>query len=648
MPYHKFYRNILGSIILRLSLIYFMYALCRILFYLINYKSFGVLSISEWKNILIGGLVFDTSAIAYTNILFVILWLIPYKPLVANKIYRKSLDVGFITVNLFCLILNVIDFYYFEFNLKRMTADFSHWVGESNLGLILIDFLAVHWTIVLCFTLCTCLLIWLYRKLPFYINEQLGPYSFFFAQLTSIGVCIGLAIAGMRGGFLHSTRPITLSNAGKYVSNPSRMPIVLNTPFSIIRTIDKKPYPDEQYMSEEKAQSIFNPVHQYHVSSDSAASTNKKNVVILILESFSREHSGYLNPDLEGGHYRGFTPFLDSLMHHSIVCVNAFANGRKSIEAMPSILASLPSLVLPYVLSHNSLNRVNSLASLLKNKGYYSAFFHGAPNGSMGFQAFAGISGFDSYYGKDEYHHDEDYDGIWGIWDEEFFQFFGKTLTTFKQPFLGVCFSVSSHHPFILPLKYKDYFDKGKLEVHPCVEYTDYALKQFFNYARSQPWYQNTLFVITADHSTVAWSEKYNSPVGAFAIPIIYYDPSDTSYQTYKPVTQQTDIMPSVLDYLHYDQPFIAFGNSIFDKHSNRFALNYLNEEYQVIDSSQYLSTFNGKEIRICFDIKKSWSPVRENRIDSIPILKNALLFQQAVIQQYNQRILHDQLTIPN
>ena len=182
MSYNKFYRNILGSIILRLMLIYLMYSICRVLFYVINYKSFGDISAIEWKNIIYGGLLFDTSAIAYTNILFVILWLVPYRPLIKNKIYRKSLDIGFISVNLFCIILNVIDFYYFEFNLKRITADFSHWVGESNLGLILFDFLLVHWSIVIWLTGCTWLLIWTYRKLPFYINDQPGNYSFFFCS----------------------------------------------------------------------------------------------------------------------------------------------------------------------------------------------------------------------------------------------------------------------------------------------------------------------------------------------------------------------------------------------------------------------------------------------------------------------------------
>ena len=171
-------------------------------------------------------------------------------------------------------------------------------------------------------------------------------------------------------------------------------------------------------------------------------------------------------------------------------------------------------------------------------------------------------------------------------------------------------------------------------------------MKQFFAFAKKQTWYQNTLFVITADHSTVAWSDKYNSPVGAFAIPIIYFDPSDSIPKRFEPVTQQTDIMPSILDYLHYENPFIAFGNSIFDNHAQRFALNYLNEEYQIIDSSGYISAFNGKEITSYYNTKQSWNPTESNKIENPSMLNKALLFQQAIIQQYNHRILYNQLTV--
>ena len=647
MSYHKLYRNTAGSLLLRLGLVYFSYSLCRLAFYSINSHRFGKLSWDDWKGIIQGGLLFDTSAIAYTNILFIILWLVPIRPLLNNRLYRTSIDIGFISINSLCIILNVVDFYYYEFNLKRLTADFSHWIGETNATLILGNFLISHWLMVIGVLVAIWSFIWLYRKIPFYNNLSLSSGSFVLYQLAMMIVFIGLGIAGMRGGFLHSTRPITLSNAGKYVTNPSWMPIVLNTPFSIIRTIEIKAYPETKFMNDSIALVQYNPVHRYHFSTDTQSiSDSKKNVIIIILESFSREHSGYLNPDLEGGNYKGYMPFLDSLMQISTVCTNAFANGRKSIDAMPSILAGLPSLIEPYVLSHNSLNKINSVASLLKPNGYHSAFFHGAPNGSMGFQAFARIAGFDQYYGKSEYNNDNDYDGIWGIWDEEFFQFFAKTLTSFKPPFLGVCFSVSSHHPFILPEKYRGHFDKGKLEVHQCVGYTDYAIRKFFDYAKTQSWYTNTLFVISADHSTIAWSAKYNSPVGAFAIPIIYFDPTHPQLNRFEQVTQQTDIMPSILDYLHYDQPFVAFGNSIFDTHANRFALNYLNEQYQTIDSSFNMSSFDGKKQTEFYNINSSWMPVSDPSLLESPLKSKALLFQQALIQQYNQRILHDQLTV--
>ncbi|HNR07661.1 MAG TPA: sulfatase-like hydrolase/transferase [Saprospiraceae bacterium] len=635
-------KNSLYTLALRLGLVYAAYMLSRVIFYLLNYKTFGFIPLAEWPEIIMGGLLFDTSAIAYTNILFILLALFPVKEIISLRSYQRLYDAAFLTVNGACLIINAVDFFYFRYNLKRITADFAHWAGESNVMRIMMSFAGENWYV---FVLAAGLLYlfykW-YRRIPLYVTLLPNAWLFGFVHLLLLSGMTGLSIAGMRGGFLHSTRPITLSNAGKYVSRPDLMPVVLNTPFSLIRTFDKKAYPEKTYMPEEEAIQVFNPVKNYSDSLPFEA----KNVVILIIESLSREHSGYLNPNLGGGEYKGYTPFLDSLMKESLVCTNAFANGRKSIDAMPSILAGIPSLVLPYVLSHNSLNKINSLASLLKPKGYRSAFFHGAPNSSMGFQAFSRIAGFDQYYGKDEYGNDADYDGIWGIWDEEFLQYFGRQLDTFTPPFLGICFTLSSHHPFKVPPRYEGVFPEGKLPVHACVSYTDMALRKFFEVASTKPWYRNTLFVITADHSTVAWSEKYNSPVGAFAIPILYFSPGGLLRKTYQGVTQQTDIMPSVLDYLHFDQPFVAFGNSIFDDEAEPFALHYNNEQYQVIDSDHRLSLFDGNKITGVYDIRDSWSLGGNKVLLPAESESELLRFHQAVIQQYNQRILHNKLTV--
>lgn len=638
------YLSILRTIVLRLVLVYLFYALSRVAFYFINQSKFGYLSPADWLAILSGGLVFDTSAIAYTNVLFLVFWLIPVRSLILNKGYQNAIFILFIIINVICLTLNIIDFFYYEFNLKRMTADFSHWIGETNSGKILLSFISSHWLSTLISMLFISAFIWLNQQIKPTDYRLISKVHFYSGHLIFLPVCLGLVIAGMRGGFRYSTRPITLSNAGQYVSKSEYMPIVLNTPFSIIRTFDKKVFEEKNYMPVKDAIRFFNPIIDFKQTSDSLI---KKNIVIIILESFAREHSKYLNPDLYPDSVTSYTPFLDSLMTKGKICTHAFANGRKSIDAMPSILAGIPSLEVPYVLSHNSLNNVNSVANLLKPYGYTSSFFHGAPNGSMGFQAFAQIAGFDQYFGKTEFNDDTHYDGTWGIWDEEFFEFFGHKISSGKSPFVGVLFSLSSHHPYKVPDRYHNVFKKGKLEVHTGVQYTDHSLKKFFEFASRQEWYNNTLFVITADHSTTAWSEKYNSQAGAFAIPILYFDPSNSSLTgEYQQVTQQTDILPSILDYIHYPAPFIAFGNSIFDTSAPHFAFNFLNEHYQVIDNSKQMSLSNGDHLTDVYDISTSWV-LSDNKIGRNAGSDSLLLkFHQSLIQQYNYRVIHNKLTV--
>ena len=105
-----------------------------------------------------------------------------------------------------------------------------------------------------------------------------------------------------------------------------------------------------------------------------------KNVVIIILESFSKEYVGYYNNG------KGYTPFLDSLINYSLVMERAYANGIKSIEALPSIVSSIPTLMNnPFITSIYATNKYYSLPLLLKREGYSTSFFHGGNRGTMGF-----------------------------------------------------------------------------------------------------------------------------------------------------------------------------------------------------------------------------------------------------------------------
>ena len=311
---------------------------------------------------------------------------------------------------------------------------------------------------------------------------------------------------------------------------------------------------------------------------------------------------------------------------------------------MPSVLASVPSLTMPYVVSEYSNNKINSIASLLGNEGYNTAFFHGAPNGSMGFDAFAKIAGFQQYKGKTEYNNDADFDGIWGIRDDKFFQYYANEIGKLPEPFCTALFSLSSHHPFRVPAEYEGVFPKGNIPLHQCIGYSDNALRMFFDNARQQPWFDNTLFVITADHNIPGDHIEYKTNANAFAIPIIFYCPSDTSLVGRDMrLAQQADIMPSVLSYLGYNKPFVSFGTNLFDKSEQTFVVNYNNDVYQIY-MNDTIAYFDGQKLIGAYDMIAD-SMLEHNVLskDNVKELDERI---KAFVQQYDDRMITDNMTI--
>lgn len=623
----------------RFALIMLFFSIFRVIFFAFNTSSFPDVTVKGFFRMLQGGLMFDLSALLYLNGIFSILCILPF-PFKYSNIYQRLLKGVYMIFNGLGLALNSIDIIYFRFINKRTTYNvFDILSNEDNMFALWVQFFIDFWYIALIFIIAIVLLSLLYSFLRPKPYKHKIKWLYYPVSLLVLVLFAGFSIVGIRGGYRHSTRPINISNAGKFVESPSEMSIVLNTPFSIIRTWKKKSFKEVHYFSsEETLKAVYDPVF---IPSDSAV-MNDKNVVVFILESFNGEYLGALNTELDNGEYKGYTPFLDSLMQHGFVIENSFANGEKSIDAMPSVLASVPSLVLPYTVSEYSSNKVNGMAELLAKKGYETAFFHGAPNGSMGFDAFAKISGFQSYYGRDEYDNDDDFDGIWGIWDEPFFQFYADEMNQMKEPFFTSLFSLSSHHPFKVPEKYEGVFPKGPLPVHECIGYTDNALRNFFAKASSMPWYKNTLFVITADHSSASHYKSSCNSRKHFAIPLFFYSPGDSLLKKWDTgIAQQTDIMPTVLNYLGFDEPYLAFGNDLFNREKSRFTVNYLNGYYQYAEGD-LLIYFDGIEVHSVFNVKHD--PMLKNNLkDSIDyslIERNC----KAFVQQYNNRMIEDRL----
>lgn len=633
--------NIHVVLLLRLLLIMALFSICRLGFYFFNQAFFKGVTTGEMLELLGGGLVFDLSSVLYINSLYILLMIVPIKVRFEHS-YRTALKYLFFITNGIALAANVSDFIYYKFTLRRTTAEvFAQFENETNMGELWIKFFVDYWYAALFWILLMIAMIYFFNLLRYQGPQVKNNKVFYAGGLILIPLIAYLVMGGMRGGFRHSTRPITLSNAGEYVSDPKHISIVLNTPFAIIRTVGKTQVRKKNYFSSEEVEKIYSPVF---VPPDTLT-FQPKNVVVIILESFSREFSGALNRDKYNSTYKGYTPFLDSLIGAGLTFEHSFANGRKSIDGLPSVISSIPNLGTPYFLSPYSDNTINSLASLLKQKGYHTSFFHGAPNGSMGFQAFMNIAGVEEYYGMDEYNNDNDFDGLWGIWDEKFLDFWATKLGTFKEPFFSSFFSVSSHHPFKIPLEYEDDFKGGPLVIHKCIQYTDYSLKKFFDRVSRMPWYRNTIFVITADHtsSEIEFAETRTS-AGFFSVPIIFFSPEGDLKGRHDKIAQHADIMPSVLTHLRYDKPYLAFGRNLFADDGG-MAFNFKDNNYQLFHGD-FLLQFDGTKSTGLFRFKTDQLQ-EKNLIRELPDTAAGMEpLIKAVVQQYNNRIIEDRMTV--
>ena len=649
-----------------LLIVYCAYTLCRGIFTILNWPLYaGTLTWSHGLQLFGAGLLFDTPAILYTNAVILLMFLLPLHWKERPGYYRVARWI-YTIVNSIAVYMNLMDCVYFPFTGKRTTASVFAEFGNEETGEMLKIFggqFLSHWYLVLLAALVTWAFWKLFRpcrdaKSCFSPTSENGNVkSYYIVQIVSLLLAIPLCIGAIRGGFTKATRPITISNANQYVNRPAETGIVLNTPFSIMRTLKKTPFTVPDYISDEEALAIYSPLHQ---PNDKAAFT-PRNVVVLILESYSKQHIGFYNRTLRGGNYQGFTPFMDSLLTTSALTYRySYANGRKSIEGMPSVLSSLPNFVEPLFLTPASLNSMSGLARELgEHKGYTTAFFHGAQNGSMGFQAFARATGFQRYYGRNEYnahpnfHGDDDFDGTWAIWDEEFFQFFAQQMSQMQEPFMTALFSASSHDPFVVPEKYHGRFPQGERPLQQCIAYTDFALKRFFETASRQPWFGNTLFVITADHVSQQIDPFYCTTLGNYCVPIILYAPGDPALHGYdeQRIVEQIDIMPTVLSYLHYDQPYIAFGQDMLaTPATDGFALHWLPESssYEYV-WGDYAIQFDGKQVTSAYAFRTD-STFSHNVLGTMPpaTLDRMERHMKSIIRQYMQRMTTDQLTLPH
>ena len=650
--FKKLIHSNIGAAALNMLVAYLVWMLSRVAFFAENWSTFApYMSWPLFKSMLRGALVFDTSALLYINSLYLVLMLLPFH-LKERPGFHAGLKWLFVVTNAVGVAMNLMDSVYFQYTGRRSTVSvFTEFANEGNIASILMTEFAHHWYLVLAFVLLVFLLWRCYTK-PRLEVYRFG-HHYYISQLVALLVMIPLAIVGIRGSVTAGTRPITISNANEFVNRPVEASVVLNTPFSMIRSIGKKVFVTPDYMPGDQMEATYSPLHSSPVTDE--LSHPGKNVVILIVESMGKEYIGSFNRDLDGGAYQGYMPFIDSLLTQSLTFEYSYANGRISMDAMPSILSGLPMMVEPFFLTPASLNDAEGLPKMLAREGYSSAFFHGAHNISMGFSAYAHSIGYGHYYGLDEYCQSpkyggmDDFDGKWAIWDEPFLQFTLDNIGGMRQPFLATAFTASSHHPYNLPEQYRDSLkDEGGQPIHKCVRYTDLSLRRFFERASHEPWYRNTIFVLVADHTNQTSHDVYKTDLGLYSIPIIFFAPdgSITPELRNDVIAQQTDITPTLLHLLGYSKPYLAFGDDLLSVSPEQsWAFSYNAGIYQLLQGDLMLQ-FDGTKTTAVYRFKTD-KLLRENLVGRLPEQQHMEQRLKAIIQQYMSRMNENRL-LPN
>lgn len=556
-----------------------IHLLLRIWFWYANRALFPEAFPHEAGWIFVRGLQQDWATLLFVNLpaILLLMWRAWMRGAVIRKWLALAAKVFFVAGNVAALALNCIDIGYFRFGRHRANLDLDLVLGDS-----LSSFKSVaagYWPILLGFAGLVFLVVKMASLLPG--EGSSGRDRRMPAWTLGLGQLVLLAFIFFSLGF--PGRPVIPATPLLSVS-PMDLPLAQNSlgtwAYSVAhRSHELRPV---NYFSHAQLDSLVRSSHQF-TSSIASRGFQKKNVVIFILESFSR---CYVMP---GDPMKANTPFLDSLIGKSMFFPNSFANGGTSNQGIVSILAGLPALMEePFYYSDYANTPLRSLGNILRDSGYSTNFLMGASPDHFGFGKFARMAGIDHTYWKSDFGDDRYYDGNWGIFDEPFLEYGAHVLGTTPQPFLGVFFTISTHPPYTIPEPYRQVFNyPDKTPAQRVVSYTDHALRQFFAVSRKMPWFRNTLFVFCADH----WLDPAEgrtpvTTVTSCSIPIFIYDPANDKGRSYATVASQLDITPTVLDLLGYKGVYTGFGRSLLDTTlaaGDRYVINRPGVDYQII-----------------------------------------------------------------
>lgn len=630
-------RRLLKVFALALLLLIF-YFIERVAFLVWNWSLFHSKAASDIATAFLVGTRFDLSAVFSLMAPVLLLAVIPW-PERWERIWEKTTWLIFSVLNVIFLLLNGIDTELINFVGRRFTVDSLFVVGESQGKFF--NFVGGYWPLASFNVLLCVVLVWSSYRLmraPRRSTSLPASAKMYSAHAFLCLVAIIITVVAIRGGL--QKKPVNFVNASMFTA-PILNNLCLNSTFTLIKSYGKEGVKREVYFSDR--QEMLSLMNGSFTGSalEGHRPDKPQNVVIIILESFGSEYTA-----ASGG--KSYTPFLDSLAAKSLSFRNGYANGRRSIEGVAAVMGGVPALMNePFISSNFTSNLFLGLGTLLAEKKYTTSFFHGGHNGTMYFDSFMKSAGVENYFGASEYNNSQDDDGVWGIWDEPFLQWMVTKIDTMPQPFMASVFTLSSHQPFKVPEKYKEQFPEGPIEILKAVSYSDYALKRFFEEAAKKPWYKDTLFILTADHTSIHYRDDFDNDVGNYRVPIILYHPSFQFPEVDKDmVVQQIDILPTVLDFLGIQEKDKNYLESSMFVPGDKVAVSYIDGRYLLMAKDYYLVWVPAQGADpVMYDIKDT----AEHRALTEPADRKTLLVKKlkAAVQYFNEGMWDNKLYYP-
>lgn len=613
-------------------------SITRWLLYLFNFQFFHQLNLGEALFLFFYGMRFDLAVTVVLNLPLILYYSFP-----SWKIFKpfpqRLFDIIYIITNALAILLNFIDIINFHFlgqHLNIGSVKLLQLSDEVTWG-ILRQVLFDHWYLLFIYILFVLVINVVTRNTRLKEDKDHIIKRWQLRQVVCLLLMLLLTGSIWRNELKY--RRIGTETALRY-TNPQNLPILLNTPFCILSSREQPmevrhdyPTDPEQFVHKELK------ANRFMIADSLVADTIPSNLVFIVLKGIGQEMTGFYNPQ----HRFDLTPFLDSILAQSLT-FDGRSNSRRTIEAMPALLASIPALMKDdFVRSPYAENNFDAFAQHLQKQGYTTVFMHGGNNGVMGFDQFSLRAGFKKYFGRVEYGDDTDYDGQWGIYDGPFLQYAAQALNRIHGPFATTIYTLSSRYPYKVPKDFRfpeeSYYWTG---FEKTVYYTDCALRDFFATASSMPWFDNTLFVITSDFSNSEhFRPEYSNVWGMYAIPVAFYQPSRIEAGQCPEIAQQIDLGPSILSALNVNDTLFSFGRNLFDSISEQTFVSYFNLTYQYCDGT-YLVQSDGQNP---FGIYKPFldpllSDNLTDRLQCPDIYEKLYVF----LQDYNNRMIDNEL----